>query len=122
MEALNESIVKLSRNACPLGDSRLQRHLKLATQLQCRMVERPPKDGQFVISTDVDFVPKIAACQRPCACGKFGERDSDSPGDIPPQRCGREQSQQPRGWNYDEKAMAHLLGFFVDPCPLLKYP
>ena len=105
--------MKLTRNPCALADAHLQSHFELMIQLPGRMVECLPKDGQFVISSDIDLVPKIAARQRLCANGEFGERESNSSGNVPAERGGHEQSQQPGGRDYYEKAMAHLLGLFV---------
>ena len=113
--------MKFLRDPCALGDAHLQGHLKLMIQLSRRVVECLPKDGQFVISTDIDFVPKIPARQRFCANGEFGERESNSSGNVPAERGGHEQSQQPGGRDYYEKAMAHLLGLLVHCRPLLKY-
>src|ERR1700693_988824 len=121
MEALQQCVVKLTRNSCPLTDAGLQGHLELMIQLSRRVVECLPKDGQFVISTDIDFVPKIAARQRFCANGEFGERESNSSGNVPPERGGHEQSQPAGRRHYYEKTRAHLLGLLVHCRPLLKY-
>src|SRR5271169_2328049 len=90
-------------------------------QLLGSMVESVPQDGQLVVSTNIDFVAKIAARQRLCAGGQFGERDGDGPGYIPAQRSGCEQSQKAGNRDDDEKPMPHLFRLFVCSCPLLKY-
>jgi len=67
------------------------------------------------------LVAKIAARQRLCAGGQFGERDGDGPGYIPAQRSGCEQSQKAGNRDYYEKPMPHMFRLFVRSCPLLKY-
>ena len=89
-QSLKQSIVKLSRNACPLFDARLQGHLELLPQLPCSMVEGVAKDGQLVVPADINFVPEVTASQRLRSRGQFGEWDSNGPGDVPPQRSSRE--------------------------------
>src|SRR5271157_2439785 len=101
--------MKFLRDPCALGNTHLHGHLELMIQLARSVVECLPKNGQFVISTDIDLVPKIAACQRFCANGEFGKRESNGSGIVPAERGGHEQSQQPGGRHYYEKATAHLL-------------
>ena len=65
--------MKVSRDPCALGDPHFQGGLELTIELTGGMVECLPKDGQFVISSDIDLVPKIAARQRLCAEREFGK-------------------------------------------------
>src|SRR5271166_1255227 len=121
LEALQQCIVKLPRDPGALGDARLQGDFELMMQLPGRMVESLPQDGQLVVSTNIDLVAKIAARQRLCAGGQFGERDGDGPGYIPAQRSGCEQSQKAGNRDYYEKPLPHMFRVFVGSCPLLKY-
>ena len=72
VETLQQGVVKVPRNPCALADTRLQCHFELIMQLQGGLVECPPHDRQFVISSDFEFVLKIAVRQCVDPGGEFG--------------------------------------------------